>query len=522
MDVGIAVFCLLAIAAIASTRFSARFGVPALVLFVGLGVFAGSSGPLGIDFSDYALAYDIGLIALAVILFSGGIETKMRLFQVAIVPSGMLATVGTLITMFVVGLAAWWLTPLDWWHSLLLGAVISSTDAAAIFSSLKGRGLPSRLRGIVETESGTNDPIALLMTLAIVEAIANGEFDVPGLVVRVVTQLAFGAVAGVVLARLLVWLINHLRLEAYGLYPILALSGGLLIYAVTNLVGGNGFLAAYCAGLVVGNARLAHRHSVATFSEAIAWGGQILMFMVLGLLVFPERLLPALGVSLAVTAVVLLVARPIAVFGTLGLLRGMSLGRYSFTVAERTLLSWAGLKGAVPIILAIIPLRFGVPGAEYIFNVVFVVVIVGTVIQGFTVGPLAQRLGLAVEEPPRSPLRLELGGDAPIGATVTDVFIGEDSRAVGARIADLALPGDVVIAAVLRDGQLVTPRGSTVFQAGDHVYLISDRHDAPTPTAFLPRRLVAREVQVEADADGASAAKAEAGTGEPTPPVTGA
>lgn len=517
MDVGIAVFCLLAIAAIASTRFSARFGVPALVLFVGLGVFAGRSGPLGIDFADYALSYDIGLIALAVILFSGGIETKMRLFQVAIVPSGMLATIGTLINMGAIGLAAWWLTPLDLLRSLLLGAVLASTDAAAIFSSLKGRGLPSRLRGIVETESGTNDPIALLMTLALAVATSTGEVDVPGLVVGIVIQLALGAVTGVVLARLLVWVINHLRLEAYGLYPILALSGGLLIYAVTNLLGGNGFLAAYCAGLVVGNSRLAHRHSIATFTEALAWGSQILMFMMLGLLVFPERLLPALGVSLAVTAVVLFVARPLAVFGTLGLLRGLSLGRYAFSVAERTLLSWAGLKGAVPIILAIIPLRFGVPGAEFIFNVVFVVVIVGTVIQGFSLGPLAQRLGLAVEEPPRSPLRLELGGDAPIGATVTDVFIGEDSRAVGARIADLALPGDVVIAAVLREGQLVTPRGSTVFQAGDHVYLISDHPDAPTPTAFLPRRVAARAAQEQAE-DGSAAAldASPAGEGEPS------
>lgn len=483
---------MLAIAAIASTRFSARFGVPALVLFVGLGVFAGSSGPLGIAFSDYALAYDIGLLALAVILYSGGMETRMRLFQVAIVPAGLLATMGTVVNMAVIGLAAWWLTPLDLIRSLLLGAVLAPTDAAALFSSLKGRGLPSRLRGILETESGTNVPMSLLMTLSLSIAVSTGEVDASGLAVGVIIQLALGAIAGVVLARLLVWLINHLRLEAYGLYPILALSGGLLIYAVTNLIGGNGFLAAYSAGLVVGNARLAHRHAIATFTEALAWGGQILMFMVLGLLVFPERLLTSLGVSLGITAVVLFLARPLAVFGTLGILRSLSLGRYTFSIAERTLLSWAGLKGAVPIILAIIPLSFGIPGAEFVFNVVFVAVIVGTVIQGFTLGPLAQRLGLAVEEPPRSPLRLELGGDAPIGATVMDVYLGADSRAVGARIADLPLPGDVVIAAVLRDGQLVTPRGSTVFRAGDHVYLISDHPDAPTPTAFLPRRLAAK------------------------------
>ncbi len=513
MDVGIAVFCALTIAAIASTRLAARVGVPALVLFVGLGVFAGSSGPLGIAFSDYNLAYDIGLIALAVILYSGGMETRLRLFNVAVVPAGMLATLGTVINMAVIGLAAWWLTPLDLLPSLLIGAVLCTTDAAAIFSSLKGRGLPSRLRGIAETEAGTNVPIALLMTLAISIAIATGEVDVPGLIVGVVIQLAIGAIAGVLLARALVWGINFMRLEAHGLYPILALTGGLLIYSVTNLLGGNGFLAAYAAGIVVGNARLAHRHSIAAFTEALAWGGQILMFMVLGLLVFPERLVPMLAVALGITAVVLFVARPLAVFGTLGLLGALSLGRFTFTVAERTLLSWAGLKGAVPIILAIIPLSFGIPGAESIFNIVFVVVLVGTLIQGFTLGPLAQRLGLAVAEPPRSPLRLELGGDAPIGATVTDVFLGADSRAVGMRIVDLDLPTDVVIAAVLRGGQLVTPRGGTVFEAGDHVYLISDRQDAPTPTAFLPRRPGQRAV---ASADGGGQGPTEEEPGEET------
>src|SRR5690606_22524958 len=347
----------------------------------GLWIFAGSAGPVGIEFSDYALSYDIGLLALAVILYSGGMETRMRLFRVAIMPASLMATIGTLINMGVIGLAAWWLTNLDLLSSMLLGSVLASTDAAAIFSSLKGRGHPSRLRGIVETESGTNDPIALLMTLAFSRAITSGSLDVASLIVSIVIQLAIGTLAGVVLARLLVWVINHLRLEAYGLYPILALSGGLLIYAVTNLLGGNGFIAAYAAGLIVGNAKLAHRHSIAAFTEALAWGGQILMFVVLGLLVFPERLLPHLGLALAITGVVLFVARPLAVFGTLGILRALSLGRYGFTVPERTLLSWAGLKGAVPIILAIIPLSFGIPGAESIFNIVFVVVIVGTLIQ---------------------------------------------------------------------------------------------------------------------------------------------
>ena len=487
MDIAIVVIGALAVAAIVSTRFSNRFGVPALVVFVALGIFAGSSGPLGIQFDNYGLAYNIGLLALALILFSGGMETKMRLFRIAVVPASMLATIGTVVTMSAIGLFAWWLTPLDFVTSMLLGAVISSTDAAAVFTSLKGRGLPARLRGVVETESGSNDPVAILFTLGLATAVTSGRFEVSSMAVGIIVQLAIGALSGVVLARLLAWLINKVKLESFGLYPILTLAGGLFIYAITNIIGGNGFLAAYFAGLVLANTRLAHRYSIASFMEAVAWGSQILMFIMLGLLVYPDRMIQILPEALAITAVVMFLARPIAVMTTLGILRLLSFGRYTFDLKERVLLSWAGLKGAVPIILAIVPLTLGVPGAEYIFNVIFVVVIVGTVIQGFTLGPLAHWLGIAVAEPPRSPLRLELGGEAPIGSSVTDVYLEPDSRAVGARIVDLKLPEDVVIAAVLRKGELVTPRGSTVFEAGDHVYLISANSDAGTPGAFQPR-----------------------------------
>ncbi len=503
VDLALLIFCSLAVAAIVSTKFSTRFGIPALVLFVGIGMFAGSGGPIGIQFEDYTLAYNIGVVALAAILFSGGLETKMRLFRIAVVPASLLATLGTAITMVVIGLFAWWLTPLDLVTSMLLGAVISSTDAAAVFTSLKGRGLPARLRGVVETESGTNDPVAILLTLALADAVISGSFDLGGILISIVVQLAVGALCGVLLGRALVWVVNVVKLETFGLYPVLGVVGGLLTFALTNIIGGNGFLAAYFAGLVIANSRLAHRYNIMSFAEAMAWGSQILMFLVLGLLVNPSQLLVIVPVALAITAVVIFLARPIAVVSTLGLLRGVSLGRYSFTVPEQVLLSWAGLKGAVPIILAIVPLSLGVPGADYIFNVIFVVVIVGTILQGFTLSPLAQRLGQAVVEPPRSPLRLELGGDAPIGSSVLDVYLEPGSRAVGVNIMSLGLPDDIVIAAVLRRGQLVTPRGSTVFEPGDHVYLISSQGDTmATPTQFLPRKVEADEQPAEATEDG--------------------
>lgn len=505
MDEAVVIAAGLVIAAILSTRFALRFGVPALVLFVGIGMFAGSSGPLGIDFADYALSLDLGLVALAIILFSGGIDTRLRLFRAALLPAGLLATVGTMLTALVVGTAVYLVTPLDLATSLLLGAVLSSTDAAAVFSALKGRGLPARLRGVLETESGTNDPMAIYLTIALAGAVTSGRVDVPELIGGVLLQLAIGAALGVVLGRLLSELINRVAIPSFGLYPVLALAGGLLAYGVSNLAGGNGFLTIYLVGLVLGNRPLSHRHGIATFMDGAAWGSQIVMFLVLGLLVFPDQLGPALPAALLVTVVLMFVARPVAVVATLAFTRLISRGRYHFTGPEQMLIAWAGLKGAVPIILAIVPLMERVPGGDFLFNVVFVVVIVGTLAQGWTIEPLARRLGLAVREPPAPPVTLELGGAAPIGAAVLDVYLEPESRAVGVSIRDLNVPEDVVIAAVLRDGRLVTPRGSTVFQAGDHVYLISSSSETVSvPASFRSPVRTAAAVPGPLDAEGAS------------------
>ena len=486
MEVAIVVAAALGTLAIVSTRLSQRFGVPALVLFVGVGMLAGSSGPLGIVFDDFTLSYNIGVVALAIILYSGGLDTRMRLFRVSVVPASALATFGTLLTMIFIGLAAYYLTDLDCPTSMLLGAVISSTDAAAVFSSLKGRGLPKRLRGTLETESGTNDPMAVLLTLALAQAITQNQgINYLAIAGNIVLELAIGAVLGLAFGWLLQLLVNKVALDNVGLYPMLALSGGLLAFGLTALAHGNGYLAIYLVGLVLGNNHLAQRLAIVNFMDGAAWGAQLVMFMVMGLLVFPEQLGPILGVALLITGATMFIARPLAVTITLGVLRWLSRGRFSFSPKEQVLLTWAGLKGAVPIVLAMVPLMHRVPGADVIFNIVFVVVIVGTLLQGFTLSPLAHWLGLAVSEPPRAKLRLELGGEAPDGAAVLDVFLRPDNRAVGKRIAELALPPEVVIAAVLRRGQLVTPRGSTVFEAGDHVYLIgAHMHEDHVPLAF--------------------------------------
>jgi cell volume regulation protein A len=489
VDLAIVVAAGLVLVAILSARFSQRFGMPALVLFVGVGMFAGSSGPLGIDFEDYGLSLNIGLLALAVIIFSGGLDTRYRLFRAAVFPAGLLATVGVLLTAGILALLAWWLTPLDLFTSLLLGAVLGSTDAAATFAALKGRGLPGRLRAVLETESGTNDPVAIYLTMALVAMAGAGAVGAFGLIAGVVLQLGLGALYGWLAGKALVFLINRVALDGSGLYPVMALAGALLAYGLANVGYGNGFVTIYVVGLVLGNAHLAHRRSIATFMDGAAWGAQVLMFVLLGLLSFPERLGASLPSAIVITLALALVARPVAVAATLGLLRLATRGRYAFTLPEVTLVSWAGLKGAVPIILAILPLLSAVPGAESVFDVVFVVVILGTTLQGATIAPLVRWLGLERKEPPQPPVTLELGGAAPVGAAVFDVYLEPDRRAVGRRLSDLDIPDDVVVAGILRDGKMVTPRGSTVFLAGDHVYLISgDADTVGIPPVFGGRR----------------------------------
>lgn len=492
MDVAILITATLVIVAILSTKLAQRFGLPALILFVGVGMFAGSSGPLGIVFGDYSLSLNIGLVALAIILFAGGLGTERAMLSSVAIPAAALATLGTVLTMLAVGLFAYLLLPLDLLTSMLLGAVVSSTDAAAIFSGLRGKGLPLRLRATVEAESGTNDPTAILLTVALANAInRGGNVNLLTLAGGVVLQLVLGALLGIAFGLALAWLINRVDLDSFGLYPLLALSGALLAYALTNVLHGNGFLAVYVVGLVLGNTYLKQRLTIINFMDGAAWAAQLTMFILLGLLVFPDRLMPILGASLLITFLTMVVARPLAVWVTLGLTRLLSGGRVRYSWRDQTLLSWAGLKGAVPIILSIVPLMERVPGAQMIFNVVFVIVIVGTLVQGSTIARLANVLGLAVEEPPTARLRLELGGDAPRGAGVVDLFIEADNRAVGKRIMDLELSDDVVIAALLRDGKLITPRGQTAFRAGDHVYLIGESmwgEDLPPAFTRRPKR----------------------------------
>ncbi len=484
MDLPILIGGLLAITAVLSTRFARRFGVPALVIFVAIGMLAGVDGPGGVDFANYDLSYNIGLLALAIILFSGGLDTRVDLFRRSLLPGGLLATAGVLVKMLLVALVVVAISPLDLQTSLLIGAILAPTDAAAVFSVLAGQGLPERLRGVLETESGTNDPVSIYLTLALATAAAGGAVSVPALIGGVVVQLGLGALIGILAGRLLARLVDRIRVETAGLYPILALAGGLTIYAGANLLGGNGFLAIYLAGMALGHRPISHQTDIRQFMDGFAWLAQIVMFMLLGLVVTPSKVVEYLPLALGVTTALVFFARPASVYVVLEPL-GRVRRKHGFGAAEQALVAWAGLKGAVPIILAMVPLQLGVPGAEAIFGVVFVVVIVGTTIQGLTIIPMARWLGLLEPSPPRPPISVEFSGAAPPGSGAFDVFLTAEHPLVGRRLDGIELPPALVIAAIHRGDRLVAPRGGVVFEAGDHVFVLSTDVSAPLPSFLM-------------------------------------
>jgi potassium/hydrogen antiporter len=451
---------------IASSKFSSRVGLPVLVLFLIVGMLAGEEGIGGIEFENYELAHGIGTMALAVILFDGGLRTSRRAFRAVFGPAISLATFGVLITALVTGLTASWLLGISVLQGLLLGSIIGSTDAAAVFAVLRGRGvnLRKRLAATLEVESGSNDPMAIFLTIGILELL-RGELATPGaMLVFLLLQVTVGIVAGVVVGRISVFTINRVNLDAAGLYPILTATMGLFAYALAASLGGSGFLAVYLAGLVIGNRRIVFQKGILHFHDGAAWLAQIAMFVMLGVLVFPSQVLQVAREGLIVALVLIFIARPIAV--------GLLLPWFGFNLRELTFVAWVGLKGAVPIVLATYPLLFGLEGAFVLFNVVFFAVIVSAVLQGWTLPLFARRLHLQVDAPQPPPVSLEITSLRDVEGDIVEYTVTADARAAGRRIRDLHLPDGAVVAMLVRRGEIVPPRGSTLIEAGDHVFLV--------------------------------------------------
>jgi cell volume regulation protein A len=461
---------LLLLSVLSSTA-SGRLGVPALLLFLAIGMLAGSDGPGGIHFDNPFLAQSIGVLALTFILFAGGLDTDWVVVRSQLGRGVALSTVGVAITAGLIGLFATTVVGFSWLEGLLIGAIVSSTDAAAVFAVMRSRSVRLRdpLKPLLELESGSNDPMAVFLTIGLISLMTGASTSVIDLVPLFVRQMVVGAAIGYGTGKLMVELVNRLRLEYEGLYPVLTLSLVLLTYSGSAWLGGNGFLAVYLAGLIMGSRDFLHKRSLLRFHDGLAWLMQIAMFLVLGLQVFPSQLLSVAGIGLFFALFLMVCARPVAVFLTLAFTR--------LTVREKTMIAWVGLRGAVPIILATFPLLAGIPQAPMMFNLVFFIVLTSVLLQGTSI-PLVARW-LQVDVPLERSAEIAAIPDRPIDLRngLIEMTIAPTSAAVGKRLLDLGLPKEAFIILIGRKGRCFVPDGNTVLEAGD-VLLVSADHES--------------------------------------------
>ena len=448
---------------------AARVGVPSLVAFLALGMLLGSDGPGGIEFDDAELARTVGVAGLAAILYEGGLSTSWRRLRRVAVPATLLATVGVVASTVLTGVAAYYLFDLSWLESVLLGAVVASTDAAAVFATLRFTHIRRRLARTLEAETGLNDPVAIALTIGLIAWIEEPDFAFPDLVVSVLEQLGIGLVIGLGLAAVALWVFARLPHSIGSFAPVASVAAGALSFGVADVAGGSGFLAVYLVGLAVGSTPSRHRSQLVAFHEGLAFLAQVTMFVVLGLLVFPKDLPDVALAGLALAVLLMVVIRPIAVW--------LSTALSSFTARERMLLGWAGLRGAVPIVLATFVLSSDVEHAETIFNAVFFVVVVSALVQGTTLEWVAERLGLVDPRPAVTAAPLEV--DALGSLELVEFDVAGDHAIAGAAVRELGLPRSALIALVARGGDTIPPRGSTVLEPGDRLFVLVPRTNRP-------------------------------------------
>ncbi len=493
VDALILVGASLLMVAILSNTLSSRIGVPGLVIFMAVGMLAGQDGIGRIAFDEYPVAHAVGTLALILILFDGGLQTPWKSFRLAWKPAVTLATVGVVVTAGITGLAASWILGIPLLVGLLLGSIVGSTDAAAVFSVLRGRGLHLRPRvaSTLEIESGSNDPMAVLLTLGCL-GVLTGTMDLGWeMGVFLFQQGVIGAAGGAGIGWLGAWTLNRVDLKAAGLYPAFTLALGFLAYGLPAFLGGSGFLAVYLAGLVVGNANIVFKRGVFMAHDGGAWLAQIAMFVMLGLLARPSELVGVAFEGLLVALVLVFVARPVAV--------ALSILPFGFTARESGFMAWAGLKGAIPVILATYPLLLGLEEGSLIFNVVFFVVLLSALTQGWSLPPVARWLGVREQERSSPPVTLEISSLKHVDGDIVEYSAEADSWVAGRLVRDLALPDSAVIAMIARGQEVIPPRGRTPIEPGDHVFVVMRPGIRPSVDRLFSARGSASEPEMIAE-----------------------
>lgn len=460
---------------------SSRFGVPALLLFLAVGMLCGTDG-LGIQFDNIHLAQTIGTVALCIILFSGGMDTQISEIKPIMLQGLILSTLGVLITALITGVIIWWIlgmtlpaAGMGFLASLLLASTMSSTDSASVFSILRSKNLNLKhnLRPMLELESGSNDPMAYMLVLTMLEVLKVGTVtSYWDIVLKLVLQLVIGAAAGYLLGKAAVFVINKIKIGNDSLYPILVLTFCIFMFSATYFMQGNGYLAVYIGGLVIGNSKFVHKRSSIKFFEGLAWLFQLIMFLTLGLLVNPHELIPIIVPGLIISFLMIFFARPLTVFLCLLPFRKM-------TLKDKTYVSWVGLRGAVPIIFAIMPLAEGIPGARDIFNIVFFCTLISLLVQGTSIPVVARWLGLAEKTKDTTKLKdFDIDVSSDIKTVLAEIELCDKSFEKGNRLMDIKLPENSLAVMVKRDEKYFVPTGKTSLYAKDKLLIMTDDHQS--------------------------------------------
>lgn len=453
---------------IVAGKTSYKFGVPTLLFFLAVGMLAGSEGIGGIYFDDPEIAQFIGVVSLNFILFSGGLDTSWAFVRPILWQGIVLSTAGVFITAMTLGLFVWAITDFSLYEGLLLGAIVSSTDAAAVFSMLRSKNLAlkSNLRPTLELESGSNDPMAYVLTIVFLGLVINPEQGLISAVPLFLKQMILGAAAGFAFGKLSVYVINKIQLDFEGLYPVLVIALMFATFSATDFIGGNGFLSIYLCAVYVGNQELIHKKTILKMFDGLAWLMQIVLFLTLGLLVFPSHIVPVLGVGILISLFLIFVARPVSVF--------LSLVPFQMKNRRRWYISWVGLRGAVPIVFATYPLLAGIEKADMIFNIVFCISLTSLLIQGTTLPIVAKWLHVALPAKAKMQAPIDIFLSESAKTSMEEFIIPEEAYAVGKKIVELNFPVSSIIAVIKRNDKYITPSGSTAIEANDTLLILSN------------------------------------------------